>query len=197
MKLTDDTHPADELGKALSQARGIVSSLINCFDKAGANFVTGQTFVAEAMIAVEDLLSRAGGNLASLYENYDLTLVGVQNEDEVESKEPDPEPEVDPEPEQSYQPSSFGLFGRHHAVSHLANKLDTIVETMPKVTAREPMRPEQMMEQPAQSYEELLDKLTAMADSAAYHTHASKTESTLLPVLESLRADVMRLRSVA
>ena len=197
MKIGDNTHPADELGKSLSQARGLISSMINCFDKSANGFVTGQIFVAEAMVAVEDILSKASGSLAALYENYDLTATAGSSEDaELELADEEIEPVVVQEEE--YRPSSFGLFGRHNTVSSLANKLGTIAESLPQQTASEPMRPEEMIEQPAQNYEELLEKLSAMADSAAYHTSAGREQDgSLLPVLESLRADVLRMRSVA
>jgi hypothetical protein len=196
----ENMHPADELGKALSQARGIISSVINCYDRPEQNFVTGTNFIAEAMLAVEDILSKASANLSSLYEDYDLS-VATGAEDVIAplsaaEAEDDETQTSQNEEADDYQPSSFGLFGQHGNISRFANKLESIVETLPP--APEPMRPEQMIEQPAQNYEELLEKLTAMADSAAYHTQSNPTaENTLLPVLESLRNDVLRMRSVA
>lgn len=187
-------HPADEIAKAVSQARGILASLVNCYDRPDAKFVTGLPYIAEAVIAAEEILGKATVHLATLFEDYNLGISNASAEvdvadDVTEGVEVAPEPDL---PE-DYLPVSFGLFGRHPSVTHLANKLETIVETLPR--APEPLRPEQLVEQPAQSYAELLEKLTAMADSAAFHT--GEGDSTLLPVLESLRNDVIRMRSVA
>jgi hypothetical protein len=186
-------HPADEIGKALSQARSILSSLVNCYDRPETRFATGQVFIAEAIIAAEEILGKADNHLAALYADYGNS---AHQDEEAEAQNSEIEavakPTEDALPE-NYLPSSFGLFGRHPSVSHLANKLDSIVETLPPAPA--PMRPEEMVEQPAQSYEELLEKLTAMADSAAYHT--GHGDNGLLPVLESLRDDMLRMRSVA
>ncbi len=187
-------HPADEIAKALSQARGILASVVNCFDRPEAKFATASTYIAEAVIAAEEILGKANLHLATLFEDYDLSISNASTEygvtaDVTEEDEAAPEPDL---PE-NYLPASFGLFGRHPSVTHLANKLETIVDTLPR--APEPLRPEQLVEQPAQSYAELLEKLTAMADSAAFHT--GEGDSTLLPVLQSLRNDVIRMRSVA
>jgi hypothetical protein len=187
-------HPADEIGKALSQARGILSSLANCYDRPEERFVTGSTFIAEAVAAADEILAKASNHLASLYENYDLNVAsGDQDGEEAEDFEDEVEATSKVVLPDDHLPSSFGLFGRHPSVNHLANKLESIVESMPP--APEPLRPEQMVEQPAQSYEELLEKLTAMADSAAFHT--GQSDNALLPVLESLRDDMLRMRSVA
>lgn len=195
-------HPADELGKSLSQARGIITSMINCFDRTTSTFVTGPRFVADAMTAVEDILSKASGNLSELYENYDLNHVEAAMEEtfagETEIVEESAPAVVHAVEEEVYTPSSFGLSGRGNNISRLSEKVDEIIETFPKPRAAEPLRPETMVDQPAQNYDELLEKLTAMADSAAYHTQKNNAQdSGLLPVLEGLRADLMRMRSVA
>lgn len=193
-------HPADELGKSLSQARGIITSMVNCFDKTTSSFVTGPSFVAEAMTVVEDILSKASSSLSDLYENYDLNHV----EDPIElsslrdveiHNEPIAENEI---VEEEYKPSSFGLSGRGGSISAVTENGNSNLETFSKSRSTEPMRPEAMVDQPAQNYDELLEKLTAMADSAAYHTQKNNVEETsLLPVLEGLRADLLRMRSVA
>jgi hypothetical protein len=188
LKIEPDTHPADEIGRALSQARGIISSLMNCFNRPHAEFSVGTPFIAEAMQAVEVILDRAGNNLSALYENYDLNA--LHEEDEIEEAEVVNVPEA-PREEASYEASNIGRFGRHATVSRLAGSLESITQVLPAA----PLTTSHLSEQPAQTYDELLEKLTAMTESAAFHGQGG--EDTLLPVLESLREDVLRMRAVA
>ena len=52
-------------------------------------------------------------------------------------------------------------------------------------------------DQRAESYDELLQKLTTVAHQAAAFEHQPGFEEKLLPALEDLRADILRLRSAA
>jgi hypothetical protein len=207
LSLAEEKHPADEIGKALLQAGGILTSLSNCYDKPGASFAIGTPFIAEAIIAVEGILAKANDCLAKLYEGYDLgKLIGESTPlpqktkaqaEPVDQESPETkEPVVENLSEQEEDSGYLGYFGRQDQVSRLSVKLDSILEKLP--AQQQPMRAVDMIEQPAQNYEELLEKLTAMADAAAYQVHHNAdADSNLLPVLESLRADVMRMRSVA
>jgi hypothetical protein len=236
LTLGEDKHPADEIGKALLRAGGILTSIANCYDRSGTAFVVSTPFVAEAITAVEAILSKAAESLAQLYENCDLTLLSVSEGATTETNESEVQPETQtqnieeswalepqtPEPmapelqteklpdnlpdkQSDKQPDGafIGQFGQAGSTSRLAQKLDSILETLPP--AREYLRPEDMMprpedmiEQPAQTYEELLEKLTAMADAAAYQAHKKdQPTSPLLPMLESLRADLLRIKTVA
>jgi hypothetical protein len=192
-------HPADEMGKSLSQARGILSSLINCFDKTNANFVTGTVFVSEALTAIEEILSKAGDNLTELYNNYDLNTVIEDSSEHIEDESDDEvEVEVNADTEDTLPISAFGVFGHRKKAPNVSEKMDDNTVALPKTLRTEPLRPEMMADQPAQTYDELLEKLTAMADSAAFHAQKSDGEAeNMVPVLEGLRADLIRMRSVA
>jgi hypothetical protein len=196
-------HPADEIGKALSQARGLLSSVLNCYDKSTTSFATGTSFVAEAIFATEDILVKAGESLTTLYADYDLNVTKSSDRQADESEETIQENETTDQtptelPIGRLPFSSFGLNSGQEQVSRLAHRLDNILESLPPPPPADPMRPEDMVEQPAQNYDELLEKLTAMADSAAFHARPGSADSIrLLPVLESLRADVLRMRSAA
>ena len=221
MRLLDERHPADEIGKALSRAGGILTSLSNCYDKAESGFEISVPFIFEAVTAVEKLISGASDQLERLYQNYNLGKQPNVEADEVIAEPPYVQSAFEPESEQQFastpvshlaqayvdqrttplnaatpeNPNYLGFFGPTEQVSRLASRLDSILENMP-----EPERSttEQMIDRPAQTYNELLEKLTAMADVAAYHAHhAPGTDRSLLPVLETLRADVMRIKSVA
>lgn len=215
-----DRHPADEIGKALSRAGGILASLSNCYEKTESGFQTSLPFVFEAVTAVEKLLARANDELANLYQLYDLTKISDHNSATYVVPELDPCEENQPEftTDENDEPLNFplnhfpsrgnlnsqeevakpylGFFGPSEQVSRLASRLDNILETMP--TRSHVQTPIELIDKPAETYNQLLEKLTAMADAAAYQAHQSpEQDQNLLPVLEKLRADMLRIRSVA
>jgi hypothetical protein len=198
----EEKHPADEIGKSLLQAGGILTSISNCFDRPAASFAIGTPFIAEAIIAVEGILAKANESLAKLYESYDLSKIEVEKpvvQSPIElplqsytHASQNEEAGADPAVNQD-DTGYLGYFGRQDQASRLASKLDSILEKLP--TQEYQIRPEDMIEQPAQNYDELLEKLTAMTDAAAHQSN--DPNGNLLPVLESLRADVLRMRAVA
>jgi hypothetical protein len=193
--LGEEKHPADEIGKALLQASGILTSLSNCYDKPESNFSIGTPFIAEAIIAVEGILSKANESLTKLYDHYDLGKLEAYNAQAHDKAAGDVRVETtsgEPDADAGY----LGYFGRQNQGSRLSVKLDAIRDSMPEYGQE--LRPENMTEQPAQSYDELLEKLTAMTDAAAFQAQNNEQQDqNLLPMLESLRADLMRLRTVA
>jgi ABC-type transporter Mla subunit MlaD len=210
----EEKHPADEIGKALSRAGGILSSLTNCYDRNETDFQISVGFMFEAVTAVEKLLGHASAELTKLYQAYDLTKLtdaqlGAEVEESLQTAFSAPElheeTEVDDEPlmfnrqaepETSEDAQYLGFFGPSEQVSKLASRIDDILETMP--TKVRTTSPDELFDRPALTYNELLEKLTAMADAAAYQAHQSPNDNqTLLPVLENLRADMLRIRSVA
>ena len=213
----EEKHPADEIGKALSRAGGILTSLSNCYEKADSDFQIGLPFVFEAVNAVEKLLARANDDLASLYRHYDLTRISDQNaellSEPMDSEAPHNEAHVESDEPLNFPPSYvsprassgsnealstpyLGFFGPGEQVSRLATRLDNILEAMP--IRQRASTPDELIDKPAETYNELLEKLTAMADAAAYQAHQSPMQDqNLLPVLEKLRADMLRIRSVA
>lgn len=218
MTAQSDRHPADEIGKALSRAGGILSSLTNCYEKADTDFQISLPFVFEAVSAVEKLLQRATDELTSLYQSYDLSKIseaqsdshfevsateeGFQEDTSLVSEEPlnfplNYAPQKSNTTSQLDQPTPYlGFFGPSEQVSRLASRLDHILETMP-INEHIPS-PDEIVDKPAQTYNELLEKLTAMADAAAYQSHQTPTQDqNMLPILEKLRADMLRIRSVA
>jgi hypothetical protein len=170
-------HPADELGLALSRASGILSSIENCYDNAEEVFATSTAFVAEAVRAVEQIISQANANLADLYSNYSLQPLDEQ--DLVVSLPIH-------EPIQTPNPFVEKLFVSDDSAK-LSNKLDSILSTLPQQNSS----PHNQFDQPARTYDELLYKLTAMTNVASQNAN----EESLLPMLENLRADMLRIRS--
>jgi hypothetical protein len=179
---SEEKHPADEIALALSRAGGILTSLHNCYDRQETSFAIGLPFVVESIIAIESILNRANTAVISLYENYDLSPL---------QRVPEPAPiqEVAPPTEDVLEPY-FVL--QPSVASRLASKLDEIIETLP--TPEYAVMNDHLQDSPARTYDELLTKLIAMTDAAAdKNTH----RDNLLPLIESLRADVERMRQVA
>jgi hypothetical protein len=181
LKVAGEKHPADEIGRTLSQASGILASLSNCYEENQKSFEIGQPFLSEALKTIETILAKAHSSLANLYENYDLAAI-VKIEKQSATSETDAAGM-----EEGSEPANLGYFGRIQSATRF-DSTDDDTENHAPITA------EDMVEQPAQSYEELYEKLTAMANAAA----GSEAESRqLLPVLESLRQDIERIRNSA
>jgi hypothetical protein len=181
LKVAGEKHPADEIGRTLSQASGILASLSNCYEENQKSFEIGQPFLSEALKAIETILAKAHSSLSNLYENYDLAAI-IKIEHQIVEPETS---ETDSEAES--EPANLGYFGRKQTAARFENAEDDAEDETP-ITA------EDMVEQPAQNYEELYEKLTAMTNAAA----GSEGESRqLLPVLESLRQDIERIRNSA
>ena len=200
----EEKHPADEIGKALSRAGGILSSLTNCYEKSETDFQISMNFIFEAIMAVEKLVIQSSADLTRLYDAYDLSklvlpLATEETQLNGEAGQEENVPvdfEIDSDEEQSHERPYRRFFPPTEQVTELATRIDHILETMP-VTPKS-IAAEELLDKPAQSYNELFDKLTAMVDAAADQAHQSPdSDQSLLPVLETLRADMNRIRSVA
>jgi hypothetical protein len=207
----EQKHPADELGKALSRANGILTLLTGCFEKPSNSFETGNAFVFESITAVEAMLNTATLALGRLYQTCDLSVirqaqVEVLVEPEPAIITPEPAPEVQHQmPMQLHAPvvapmqnnygtSYLGFFGPAEPAAELSEKIDSILVNMP---ARPRAKHAEIFDKPAENYDELLQKLTALADVAAYQAHQTNQDGGLGSALEELRADLIKLRSVA
>lgn len=221
MTALEEKHPADEIGKALSRAGGILTSLTNCYDRNDTDFQISVQFMFEAVSAVENLLGQASAELAKLYSSYDLNKISHQTENtqstpaEVDFSQlyydhvegiGDHQYNLDGSTHDrrhrtetgsdATESQYLGLFGPAEQVTRLATRIDSLLEKMPAKPVA--MAASDFIDKPALTYNELLDKLTAMADAAAYNAHQGQDNGqSLLPVLENLRADMLRIRSVA
>ena len=204
-------HPADEIASALSRANGILTVIGGCYDKSGNQFAIGTAYIAESIIAVDGLLNAATTALERLYATCDLSVVHdvtvtaepeavvaaeVSIENYTERCEPAPATVISrPVVENQLPKSSYlAAFGPSEAQLSLAERADSAV---PMFKSMAPSKRDTIMDQPATTYEELLAKVTAVADQAAFQAHNSPTERSLLPALEGLRADLLNMRAVA
>lgn len=212
----DFKHPADEIAQALARANGILTVIGGCYDKTKAQFAVPTSYVAESITAVDTLLSSAAMSLGKLYQSCDLTIM---REDTGEAFSSDVEPDApsDSEPDagaevhtraveakqlfaknvEQVQPPKAGYlsaFGPTELSSSLLERANySIPSFSPSVSTKRGVGPDK----PATTYEELLAKVTAVADQAAFQAHASPSEGSLLPALEGLRADLLKMRAVA
>lgn len=226
--LGDTKHPADEIGKELLRAGGILSSLTNCYDRQEGVFDLGHGFVFEALSNVERMLTQAGEALRLLYENYDLEPIGENKEDtaavstdaglsaenqesllgsggvvslgsataEISTQDDDGDDGLEDKDAADGTRPFIDFMQSSAPVARLSDRLDEILERFPREQAFLKAAP--AADTSSKTYAEFLDKLTAMADSAAIEAmRAGKKDQALAPVLESLRADVRRLRAVA
>ncbi len=200
------------------RAGGLLSSLTNCYDKDENKFDLDHDFMFEALTNVERMLSNAGESLRQLYQDYDLRSLAEieaaalkaaeiaarsatsQNLGEMAGKaggNVDNASNLNDADGLNDPSRSFVDFLRPtEPVSRLSERLDAILERFPR---EEPTaKAVEPVDESAKTYAEFLDKLTAMADAAAGEARrAGKQDLVLAPVLESLRAEVMRLRAVA
>lgn len=212
----DFKHPADEIAQALARANGILTVIGGCYDRTKAEFAVPTSYVAESITAVDSLLSSAALSLGKLYQTCDLIIT---REDSGEVFPVDVEPDASSESapiedaqnhtqaeeakpafakivEQVQHPKTgyLAAFGPTELSSSLLERANySIPSFSPSVLTKR----EQGLDKPATTYEELLAKVTAVADQAAFQAHASPSERSLLPALEGLRADLLKMRAVA
>ncbi len=167
-------HPADKLALALSRASGIVASVAHCYSERTADFSVSLVFIAQALKTIENFINDADDSLGDLNRDYDLTI---------------PKPDLATDA----QPGDPEIRG---AVATLTPHDDAVVAE----TANDDLEPfiDLTNEDVARTYDELLAKVTAAevfaSNSAQY---AANSENDLVPLLSSLKADLLRLRSVA
>ena len=205
-------HPADEIGKALARESGILAVLSSCYDKQSQSFETGANYAYESILAIETIVVNASGALEKLYGDYDLTPIAAQGAIAAQHELPAAVVgHVQEEPtalnnyvgrssqvqkiETASLNSYLSSFGPPEHATRLAERADHALSqpfTFDSRLGRVPLS-----DRRAESYDELLQKLTTVAHSAAAFEHQPGFEEKLLPALEELRADILRLRSVA
>ncbi len=208
-------HPADEIGKALARASGILAVLSSCYDRHTQTFETGSNYAYESILAIETIVVNAASSLEKLYGSYDLTPIVVDAEVETPleptaaasrsaiemSKDSDLLSGYFGRAAQAHKIETANLnsylssFGPSENVSRLVDRAEQAAGH--SFTFESQQVPAPKAERRAESYDELLHKLTTVAHRAAAFEHQPGFEDKLLPALEDLRADILRLRSVA
>ena len=208
---TELKHPADDIGQALARASGILTVIGSCYDKQSSQFAIATSYLAESIAAIEGLLNVATSALAKLYQTCDLSVIReISSELELSEMPAVLTPSIEAQStisEDIAEPTTTSFVGRqasemHPKTSYLAafgpaetaaNLVERAETVVPTFRPSTPSRREMVMDQPATTYEELLAKVTAVADRA----QNSPADRTLLPALEGLRADLLKMRAVA
>ncbi len=211
---TELNHPADEIARALARANGILTVIGGCFDKQSGEFAIATSYLAESISAVDGLLNAATTALGRLYQTCDLSVIreipaepveGYAADEALAEPAAEPEPMKLPEPTQQFSRKTaparsaaktgyLAAFGPTDPATSLVERAETSV---PVFKPAQISKRESILEQPATTYDELLAKITAVADQAAFNAPNSASDRALLPALEGLRADLLKMRAAA
>jgi hypothetical protein len=174
-------HPADVLAKALERASGVLGVLGQLYETDQDSFVSGNAFVAHAISTSSALIAEAKTALEDLHYSCDLTVLNSVADSETVIE------------------MNFGENASPPTVAEVVIPTEQF-ETQPEpqaaeVTTASPPQEEQI----AQTYLELLRKLTAAevfaAEQQALSVPGASTQ--LLPLLRSLREDLQKIHSAA
>jgi hypothetical protein len=205
--LEDDNlvHPADSLAAALDRAVGLLATVVDLYDARAENFVGGIPFIVHALSTTGGLMADARTALNDLHYSCDLTLLDYPEADsefhedadaDADADAPMPMPLHEPTPEPEAQP----IAASSETFQMPAPAVEEVVAAPPVAEAVASLAdaPEKQ-EQFAQSYLELLRKLTAAEVFAAEQQALSAPGSApeLLPLLRGLREEFQRMHSVA
>jgi hypothetical protein len=179
---SDGEHPADVANLALMRISGILASLSALFDDRRSQYAVDVPFVAQSVKALSQLSDEASAALNELYNACDLTLLPPHEEiqDVADEVVEDDHAQID-----------FNVLRRR--VDALANSKNVPLPTV-RTADSNPTN-----DAPATSYEELLQKVTAaevFANAQASQIDGGET-SMLLPILNSLKQDILRMKRVA
>jgi hypothetical protein len=180
---SDGEHPADLANLALMRIGGILASLTALFDDRRAQYAVDVPFIAHSVKALSQLSDEATAALHDLYTSCDLTLINSLDGDGIDGGQTTPEDEQ--------AETDFSLLRRRADEQRAASHVP-----LPTVRTADAGG---MNDAPATSYEELLQKVTAAEVFAnAQATQIAGGEaSMLLPILNSLKQDILRMKRVA
>jgi hypothetical protein len=168
---TETEHPADVANVALQRVTSILNSLSLCFDDKRANYAVDVPFVAHSIQALNGLVGEASAALEELYTVCDLSILTSQGEVTALAEDADG------------TRMDFNAVMQHHESEQ----------------AKHDVGAPALNDAPAASYEELLQKVTAaevFAQAQASQIDGGES-SMLLPILNSLKHDILRMRRIA
>jgi hypothetical protein len=181
-------HPADALSKALDRTSGLLSVLTDLYETQSESFSGGNPFVVHALSTAAMLVAEARKSLNDLHYSCDLTLLDHPGQGDMVLD--------------SGRPVTTSETTNSHVepVRMSGETSDTEAVEIPIQSARavETARDEKH-EEFAESYSELLKKLTAAEVFAAEQQALSVPGASpeLLPLLRSLREDLQKIHSAA
>jgi hypothetical protein len=198
--LTQDaeTHALETLGASINRASGVLSAAGELYSSTNNQFHGGNAFAAHAITTANTLLAEASNALSALYEAVSARTAQVASSEAerlalVEA--------LDAERARAESLAENQLVDESDDIleGDLAALEDDEVLTWKGAPERAPQtRPNASTDEFARSYEELLRKVTAFEVFARQQdSQSSAEEHNLLPLVESLKEDLIKLSRVA
>jgi hypothetical protein len=198
--LTQDaeTHALEMLGASINRASGVLSAAGELFSNTSNQFHGGNAFAAHAITTAHALLAEASSALAELYEVASSraekdAAAEAENQALIEALEAErarAESLAEHQLAQDIGDVAEGDLAEHEEEKVLTWK----VAPDERQTSRLSPSPDEF----AQSYEELLRKVTAFEVFARQQdADGNGEDNNLLPLVESLKEDLIKLSRVA
>jgi hypothetical protein len=180
----EPVHPADTLGVAINRAIGVLSALTACHDPQRGGFAVNEQFLLQAVAAVESFVSDARDAYLTLCDSCDLRLSQFD-------KTAEGRPGGAATSEKSSDELHLDAATVLPALPTLAGVADVSMPVLPVAGTGS------TSDVMAESYDELLRKVTAAEVFAATRAggFGAGQNNPLLPLLQSLRQDLEKLRA--
>ncbi len=207
--MSDSEHPASTLVSAIERLQVLLRSLSMFYDQPRDAFALPPNFMMQSLGVAETCVSQAQDALERIMQHCDLTMLPAKVEQAADVVTPKPDAESDDheltevDSRNEYDSASRANLPIGYSESELEVAEAAIVDVYePKHgLTQAAMTPKAgHNEQFAQTYLELLQKLTAAEIFATEQQALSPNQSQqqpLLPLLRSLRQDIQKLHNVA
>ncbi len=178
------TDPMDQLGTALMRATGLLSALSACQDPSRNTFALPEPFVMQAVNALEGFINEA----RNAY--FDLCTSAASESIAPAVREPEPETVLTETGQRAGGEAPEGAMGAALPDVFQLRRLDAAPSGGARASVADPAG------EFVESYEALLRKLTAAEIFATERGFVEDDRGgPLLPLLQSLRRDIERLRA--
>lgn len=175
--MTEELHPADELAIALQRVNSLLATLSSMFDGGRAQFVVPNLYLKSSVDAAATLVEQAQFALDDINAYCDLTLLPARHDERITT-----------EVNEAVAPEQEILLEDVPEAQHDLDEPDESIAVTANTVADEKI---------AQSYQELLRKLTAAEIFAVEQQALSPpgTQMPMLPLLRSLREDLRKIHA--
>ena len=210
--MSDAIHPANRLIAALERTQGLLSSVGTFYDAPREEFELNAAFMMQSLQLAQTCTEEAQAALSDIMKHCDLTLLPALASVDDEVFEPTDEEDIvtsgaSSVPMVAEQPTHFTDYSAKMVTAMYEPATVEIVPEAVMVPTIEAVPTSQLPlaeidernEQFAQTYLELLQKLTAAEIFATEQQALSpnQPQQQLLPLLRSLRQDIQKLHNVA
>lgn len=194
----DGVHPVDDMRTTLTRLSSLLETLTGFYDAGRERFAVNESFVQHALLACDQFCTQARRSLGTLEDGYDLRPLSVSTQSDLlpmdlHAAEQAATADASQAVEDESFTSRFSFNGGDY------QEPAEVAAEAPVADTRMPAAPPEQDSEYAQSYLELLRKLTA-AEIFAVEQQALAppgTQHQLLPLLRSLREDFQKLHTSA